>query len=44
MLVKAPDGWRVDDIAYGTNGDFGNKGSLTGTLRDAIKDGESVPN
>jgi hypothetical protein len=44
MLVKAPDGWRIDDIAYGTNGDFGNKGSLTGTLRDAIKDGESVPN
>jgi hypothetical protein len=40
-LVNTPVGWRVDDIVYG--GDFGNKGSLTGTVRDAIKDGNSVP-
>jgi len=44
VLVNTPAGWRVDDIAYGTNGDFGNKGALTGTLHDAIKDGASVPN
>jgi hypothetical protein len=43
MLVSTPAGWRVDDIAYGGNGDFGNKGSLTKTLHDAIQDGESVP-
>jgi len=40
-LVNTPDGWRVDDIAYGK--DLGNKGSLTDTIRDAIAEGNSVP-
>jgi hypothetical protein len=35
-LVATPAGWRVDDIAYGGNWDFGNKGKLTETLRAAI--------
>jgi hypothetical protein len=42
LLVSAPAGWRVDDIAYGA--EFGNRGSLTHTIRDAIDDGNSVPN
>jgi hypothetical protein len=37
-LVNTPAGWRVDDIAYGGNWDFGNHGTLTGTLRSAIQD------
>lgn len=37
-LVKTPAGWRVDDIAYGGNWDFGNHGKLTDTLKSAIKD------
>ena len=44
VLVNSSAGWRVDDIDYGTNGDFGNRGTLTGTVRDAIKDGNSIPN
>lgn len=42
VLVNTPTGWRVADIVYGT--DLGNRGSLTGTIGDAIKDGNSVPN
>jgi hypothetical protein len=38
LLVKTPAGWRVDDIAYGGNWDFGNPGKLTDTLKSAIKD------
>lgn len=41
LLVNTPAGWRVDDIAYGT--ELGNKGSLARTVRDAIADGNSVP-
>jgi len=37
-LMKTPSGWRVDDIAYGGNWDFGNHGKLTDTLEAAIKD------
>lgn len=37
-LVKAPEGWRVDDIAYGGNWDFGNHGTLKAILRDVIAD------
>ena len=33
LLVKTEAGWRVDDIAYGGNWDFGNKGRLSDTLR-----------
>ena len=36
LLVKTPDGWRVDDIAYGGSWAFGNKGRLTATLRQVI--------
>jgi len=36
-LVKTASGWRVDDIAYGGNWDFGNHGRLTDTLKSAIK-------
>lgn len=38
MLVKTPDGWRVDDIAYGGHGDFGNHGTLKAILKDVIAD------
>ena len=38
-LTRTPSGWRVDDIAYGGNWDFGNKGSLTRTLKSAIAEG-----
>jgi hypothetical protein len=37
-LVVTPSGWRVDDIGYGANGDFGNKGKLTDTLHGVIAD------
>lgn len=40
-LAHTPSGWRVDDIAYGGNWDFGNKGRLTQTLRDAIENGNT---
>lgn len=40
-LVHTAAGWRVDDIAYGGNSAFGNKGRMTGVLRDAIADGNA---
>jgi hypothetical protein len=36
LLVKTPAGWRVDDIEYGGSWAFGNKGRLTGTLKQVI--------
>ena len=39
MLVRVDQGWRVDDIAYGGTWDFGNKGRLTRTLKEAIEEG-----
>jgi hypothetical protein len=42
FLVRTPQGFRVDDIAYGGTWDFGNKGRLTRTLKGAIADAESV--
>lgn len=33
FLANAGDGWKVDDIGYGGNWDFGNKGKLSDTLR-----------
>lgn len=36
-LVRADQGWRVDDIAYGGHWAFGNKGRLTQTLKYAVK-------
>jgi hypothetical protein len=41
-LVHTAAGWRVDDIAYGAAGAFGNKGRLAQTLRDAIRDGNDA--
>jgi hypothetical protein len=35
-LVKAPEGWRIDDIAYGGNWDFGNHDTLKAVLKDVI--------
>jgi hypothetical protein len=40
FLVHTPQGWRVDDIAYGGNWEFGNKGRLTRTLKSAIDEGD----
>lgn len=40
-LVDTPMGWRVDDIAYGGSWDFGNRGRLTTTLKDAIANGNA---
>lgn len=37
-LVKTPSGWRVDDIAFGGNWDFGNHGKLTDMLKSVIHD------
>jgi hypothetical protein len=37
-LVSVGGGWRVDDIAFGGNGDFGNHGRLSDVLKSAIND------
>lgn len=37
-LVKTHDGWRVDDIYYGGDWAFANKGRMTETLKQAIAD------
>ncbi|MGA7676381.1 MAG: hypothetical protein WCA78_15215 [Rhizomicrobium sp.] len=37
-LTQSKAGWRVDDIGYGGNWDFGNKGRLSATVRQAISD------
>ena len=33
LLVNTPQGWRVDDVAYGGGFPFGNTGRLTDTLK-----------
>ena len=33
LLVNAPQGWRVDDVAYGGGFQFGNTGRLSDTLK-----------
>lgn len=33
LLVRANGAWRVDDLAYGSTWDFGNKGKLSDTLK-----------
>jgi hypothetical protein len=43
FLVKTQAGWRVDDIAYGGNWDFGNHGKLSETLKSAINDAKGAP-
>ncbi|MFL6691029.1 MAG: hypothetical protein ACJ8IR_12730 [Alphaproteobacteria bacterium] len=35
-MVKTPVGWRVDDIAYRGNWDFGNHGTLKAILKNVI--------
>lgn len=37
-LVNAGGGWRVDDIAFGGNWDFGNHGRLSDVLKSVISD------
>ncbi len=37
-LVNAGGSWRVDDIAFGGNWDFGNHGRLSDVLKSAISD------
>ncbi len=39
ILTHTQAGWRVDDIAYGGNAQFGNRGKLTETLKSAIQEG-----
>ena len=36
-LVNTPQGWRVDDIGFGGNWDFGNKGRMSETLKMVIR-------
>lgn len=38
-LVDAGGSWRVDDIVFGGNSDFGNHGRLSDVLKSAISDG-----
>jgi hypothetical protein len=37
-LSRTAGGWRVDDIGYGATWAFGNKGRLSDTLKEAIRD------
>jgi hypothetical protein len=41
-LVRTNTGWKVDDIAYGGDHAFGNKGRLKETLQNAIRDGDDA--
>ena len=44
-LALTDKGWRIADIDFGSpGGDSGARGSLLQTVRDAIKDGNSVSN
>jgi len=42
-LLRTDAGWKIDDIAYGGNAAFGNKGRLKETLQSAIRDGNEAP-
>jgi hypothetical protein len=42
-LASTAGGWKVDDIAYGGNWDFGNKGKLSDTLRQVAGFASSGP-
>ena len=39
ILVKRVGGWKVDDISFGATWDFGQHGTLRGTLGDVIRAG-----
>ena len=41
-LTHTANGWQVDDIGYGANWAFGNKGRLKDVLAGAIRDGNST--
>jgi hypothetical protein len=41
-LQHTSAGWKVDDVAYGGNAAFGNKGRLKETLQNAIRDGNDA--
>ena len=41
-LIRTNDGWRVNDIDYGNNGDAGSSGSLSDTFRNAIEHGNEM--
>jgi hypothetical protein len=41
-LVHTNDGWRVNDIDYGNNGDAGSSGTLSDTLKNAIEHGNEM--
>jgi hypothetical protein len=38
LLTNTPQGWRVDDIVYGANFQFGNTGKLTDTLHMILRE------
>jgi hypothetical protein len=38
LLVNTQEGWRVDDIAYGAEFQFGNTGKLTDTLKMVLRE------
>jgi hypothetical protein len=37
-LARIAGGWRIDDIGYGATWAFGNKGRLSDTLKEVIRD------
>lgn len=38
VLVNTPQGWRVDDVVYGANFQFGNTGKLSDTLATVLRE------
>jgi hypothetical protein len=38
LLTNTPQGWRVDDVAYGGGFQFGNAGKLTDTLTTVLRE------
>jgi hypothetical protein len=38
LLANTPQGWRVDDVVYGANFQFGNTGRLTDTLHTVLRE------
>ena len=38
LLANTAGGWRIDDIAYGANFQFGNTGKLTDTLKTVLRE------
>lgn len=40
-LLRTGSGWRVDDVGYGSTAAFGNKGRLSDTLKEVIRNAGS---